>query len=263
MLIAVVLGALAACGPGEQARPLEVPTTSEAGRTTPTLAPGPTTSTTASTSPVSARSTLVDQLVDGNTLMLAGGLSVRLVGVKAPETGAANGEPVECFGPEATRHLASLLPPGSSVRLAYDAVSVDRSGRTVAYVYRLPDNLFVNAALVRDGYARATAASSNQLHGYEFVALQREARRAKRGLWSACAVTTSTSPPVTAAEPTTTTTEPEGTTTSSSTTSSTTSSTSTSTSTSSTTSTTTTTVPPSTTTTSSSTTTTTIPVDPE
>lgn len=210
-LIAVVLGALVACGPGGEARPrLVVPTTSgaQAASTTTT---GPRSS--ATTAPVSPDSTLVDQLIDGNTVVLAGGVTVRLVGVRAPETGVTDGKPAECFGAEAAHQLRSLLPPGSSVRLAYDTVWIDRSGHTLAYLYRLPDSLFVNAALIRGGYARAAAASSNQLHGYEFVALQRQARRAGRGLWSACAVTPSTSAAVVSPEESTTTTEPYSTTT--------------------------------------------------
>jgi micrococcal nuclease len=58
--------------------------------------------------------------------------------------------------------------------------------RTLAYVYRLPDGLFVNAELVRQGYARVLTIPPNVAHTDELVALAGEARDAGRGLWSAC-----------------------------------------------------------------------------
>ena len=43
---------------------------------------------------------------------------------------------------------------GERVRLRFDAERRDRYGRLLAYVYRERDGLFVNAELVRRGYAR-------------------------------------------------------------------------------------------------------------
>ena len=89
--------------------------------------------------------------------------------------------------PEASDHTAQLLAPATKIRLGYDVERRDRYGRTLAYVYRLADGLFVNAALVRDGYAQVATFPPNVTHSDEFVALQRQARGAGRGLWSACA----------------------------------------------------------------------------
>jgi nuclease-like protein len=72
------------------------------------------------------------------------------------------------------------------VRLVYDVEHLDRYGRTLAYVYRRSDGLFVNAAMVSDGFAQAYTYPPNVAHADEFVALQRAAREAGRGLWSAC-----------------------------------------------------------------------------
>jgi micrococcal nuclease len=74
------------------------------------------------------------------------------------------------------------------VRLVYDVERNDRYGRTLAYVYDSQDGAFVNAALVRDGYASAYTYPPNVAHADEFVALQRDARDAGRGLWGACPV---------------------------------------------------------------------------
>ena len=48
--------------------------------------------------------------------------------------------------------------------LRTDAEPRDRYGRLLAYVYRRPDGLFVNAALVRDGYATILTIPPNVRH---------------------------------------------------------------------------------------------------
>jgi micrococcal nuclease len=70
--------------------------------------------------------------------------------------------------------------------LVYDVDRYDRYGRTLAYVYRARDALFVNGALVRDGYAVVLTVPPNVAHADEFVAWEREARRRDAGLWGAC-----------------------------------------------------------------------------
>lgn len=127
---------------------------------------------------------VVTRLVDGDTLEVDG-VRVRLIGIDTPES-KRPGSPVECFALEASARTAALLPVGTGVRLVLDVERTDRYGRTLAYVYRQSDGLFVNAALVRDGYASVLTVPPNVAHADEFVALQREARASGRGLWSAC-----------------------------------------------------------------------------
>jgi micrococcal nuclease len=122
--------------------------------------------------------------VDGDTIVTDAG-KVRFIGVDTPETVDPR-RPVMCFGHEAAAHTASLLPPGTRVRLAFDVERTDRYGRLLAYVYRRRDLLFVNAALVRDGYASVLTIPPDVAHVDELVALQRIAREQGRGLWSAC-----------------------------------------------------------------------------
>src|SRR3954469_11456806 len=96
----------------------------------------------------------VTRVVDGDTIHVAlGGRDekVRYIGVDTPETHKP-GTPVQCFGPAASAFNARLLE-GRSVRLRTDAESRDRYGRLLAYVYRRPDGLFVNAELVGRGFA--------------------------------------------------------------------------------------------------------------
>ena len=46
--------------------------------------------------------------------------------------------------------------------------------------------VFVNAALVRDGYAEPLTIPPNVAHAGELASLARAARHAGRGLWNAC-----------------------------------------------------------------------------
>jgi micrococcal nuclease len=129
--------------------------------------------------------TTVERVVDGDTIVVAGGHRVRLIGVDTPETKDPR-KPVQCYGKEASAFLTSVLPKGTGVRLVGDVEARDVYDRTLAYAYRLPDGMFVNAELVRRGYAHVLTIPPNVAHTDELVALAGEARRASRGLWSAC-----------------------------------------------------------------------------
>jgi micrococcal nuclease len=129
----------------------------------------------------------VVRVVDGDTILVAlDGREerVRYIGVDTPETVKPD-TPVQCFGKRASAYNHALLD-GRAVRLVGDAEARDRYGRLLAYVYRAGDGLFVNGALVRDGYATTLTIPPNVAHADELAALAGEARRAGRGLWSAC-----------------------------------------------------------------------------
>ena len=148
-------------------------------------------------------------VLDGDSFEVADGTKIRLIGVDAPDV-----ETNACFSAEATAHLRRLLEPARGLRLVYDATRTDRFGRTLAYVYRIPDGLLVNVALARDGFAVAQPSATNTLHAAAIEAAVEEARTARRGLWGACDSTTTTaarpsttSAPATTAAPAPTTTE--------------------------------------------------------
>jgi micrococcal nuclease len=125
-------------------------------------------------------------VVDGDTIDITiGGHddTVRLIGIDTPETVKPDA-PVECFGAEASAHLAALLPAGTPVRLERDEVARDRFGRLLAYVYL--DQTFVNLELVEQGYAEARTYGDNESLAGPFAAAEATARDAGRGLWGAC-----------------------------------------------------------------------------
>jgi micrococcal nuclease len=130
----------------------------------------------------------VERVVDGDTLVARiGGRRerVRFIGMDTPESVKPN-TPVQCFAIEASNRTKALLPAGTAIRLVGDVEQRDRYKRLLAYVYRVSDNLFVNLALVREGYAVPYTFPPNVAHTTEFVSASAEARDVKRGLWSAC-----------------------------------------------------------------------------
>jgi micrococcal nuclease len=125
------------------------------------------------------------RVVDGDTIEVAlGGETedVRYIGVDTPET-VKPGEPVQCWGPEASE-LNHRLVEGETVRLVFDRELRDVYGRLLAYVY--VGHRFVNAELVRRGYARTLEIPPNTAHADRLAALESRAGDAGLGLWGAC-----------------------------------------------------------------------------
>lgn len=125
------------------------------------------------------------RVVDGDTIEVElGGRSedLRLIGVDTPET-VKPGAPVDCFGPQASEFSKRLLS-GERVTLRFDRELRDRFGRLLAYVY-LGDT-FVNAELIRGGYARTLEIAPNTSEAEQLGRLEQAAGEAGVGLWSAC-----------------------------------------------------------------------------
>ena len=83
-----------------------------------------------------------------------------------------------------------------TVVLVRDVSETDRYGRLLRYVY--VGDVFVNAELVRRGYAQVATYPPDVEFADYFVQLQREAREAGRGLWA----TPTPAPPTNTPEPT-------------------------------------------------------------
>jgi len=129
----------------------------------------------------------VVRVVDGDTVVVRTGghdERVRYIGVDTPES-VKPGTPVQCFAKAASAENRRLVE-GQEVRLVGDAEARDRYGRMLAYVYRKRDGLFVNAELVRRGYAKPMTIPPNVAHALELRRLAKTARREGRGLWSRC-----------------------------------------------------------------------------
>ena len=128
----------------------------------------------------------VVKVVDGDTFWIDDGsergAKVRLIGVDAPETRRSARKEIGYYGKEAKQYVTELLL-GRDVRLEYDVSRKDRYGRTLAYVY-LRDGTFVNALLIKEGYANVLTVPPNVEYADDFVKYQRQARASGKGLWA-------------------------------------------------------------------------------
>lgn len=124
----------------------------------------------------------VVRVVDGDTIRIRIGEQeevVRYIGMDTPETVDPR-RPVEVFG-EAAAVKNRELVEGRVVRLYFDVQRRDRYGRLLAYV--CVGETFVNAELLRQGFALLMTVPPNIRFVEMFVRLQQEARDAGRGLW--------------------------------------------------------------------------------
>ena len=132
------------------------------------------------TAPGDASTARVERVVDGDTIRLEGVGSVRLIGIDTPET---QGGREECFGPEATRYVERLLPPGARVRYTVGEEARDRYGRLLVYLYA-PDGAALNQLLVTAGYATTLTIAPNDRYAQAFERAERRARLGRKGMWA-------------------------------------------------------------------------------
>ena len=124
---------------------------------------------------------IVQRVVDGDTVVLAGGQPVRYIGMDTPELHHPR-KPVQFYAREAAEFNRQLVE-GKKVRLEWGMERRDRYNRLLAYVF-LEDGTFVNAELLRQGYARVMTIPPNVKYVDLFVKMQKEAKENRRGLWA-------------------------------------------------------------------------------
>lgn len=126
---------------------------------------------------------VVAAVVDGDTVRLADGRDVRLVGIEAPKPapGGRNRAMRELAG-QAISALESLVL-GRAVTLHYGGRESDRHGRRLAQL-SLADGSWVQGILLRRGMARVRSFADNRALVHEMLEQERAARAARRGIWS-------------------------------------------------------------------------------
>lgn len=131
--------------------------------------------------PAAAREVAVRYAIDGDTVRLADGRSLRLIGVNALETGK-RGAPDEPLAHAAGVRLGELLRRGPS-RAMPGVEPFDRHGRTLADLYTA-DGQLIAAILAGEGLALTVAVAPNLAVIECVAAAERQARDARRGLWA-------------------------------------------------------------------------------
>ncbi|OAJ48138.1 thermonuclease family protein [Pseudomonas marginalis] len=124
----------------------------------------------------------VQRVVDGDTVRLKDGRSVRMIGLNAPETGK-RGRSDEPYAVAARQHLQALVDASNHrVGLVPGRESKDRYGRTLAHLYSA-DGENLEAQLLAQGLGFQVGVAPN----VDLVACQQAAenaaRKARVGLW--------------------------------------------------------------------------------
>ncbi|MEO0081862.1 MAG: thermonuclease family protein [candidate division WOR-3 bacterium] len=123
---------------------------------------------------VAAESVQVRAVSDGDTFLTADSQAVRLLGIDAPEIYQPGGD--------IARDMLGRYVVGRTVRLESDREDKDKFGRLLRYVY-LGDT-FVNAELVRRGYAAFQPFQESLRFADTLAKLEETAARIGRGLWA-------------------------------------------------------------------------------
>jgi len=120
---------------------------------------------------------VVDSVVDGDTLELENGRTIRMVGIDAPNRGE------ELYGQAMEETIK--LTEGKKVVLEYDEYQDDKFGRILAYVWVSEGKLMLNKALVDEGLAKVVLYSKRKKlkHQDELIQAEEEAKRANLGIW--------------------------------------------------------------------------------
>lgn len=119
----------------------------------------------------------VTRIADGDSMTCGTAGRVRILMIDAPELSQGKA------GRDSRNTLISLMPIGTTVFVETDVTSVDRHGRTLAYVY-LADGRMVNEEMARSGYVTALVYPPNVRHSELIRSAVADARRARRGLWA-------------------------------------------------------------------------------
>lgn len=131
----------------------------------------------------------IDKVIDGDTISVKNGdrsVLVRFLGINTPEK-ENKYRHQECFGPEASKETEKLLN-NKKVYLLPDPNAPDKGkyGRLLRYVF-LPDGTFINALLIKKGYAFAYIYDDENLEfNRYFEELEKGAKSQNLGLWGKC-----------------------------------------------------------------------------
>jgi micrococcal nuclease len=125
----------------------------------------------------------VVEVVDGDTVRLDNGREVRLVGIQAPKLPLGRrGFTTWPLAGEAKAELESLFA-GKPVTLHYGGAREDRHGRLLAHITDGTGTLWAQGEMLKAGLARVYSFADNRAVVADMLALEREARAARRGIW--------------------------------------------------------------------------------
>ncbi len=126
----------------------------------------------------------VTQVVDGDTVRLNTGHTVRLLDINTPER-AHDGRAAQAFSSAATDGLRAMVL-NQPVAVQLGPRVYDPYDRVLGHLFldRATPNRWINGGLVRAGLAHVYTFPDNRLYGPDLLALEDAARAAKAGIWA-------------------------------------------------------------------------------
>jgi endonuclease YncB( thermonuclease family) len=115
----------------------------------------------------------VQEVLDGDTIVLSDNRRVRLIGINTPEEGMY-------FFDEA-REVLEIMVLGKEVILEKDISETDIYGRLLRYLFS--GSLFVNLEMVERGFANTYTCPPDVRYTERFIEAERTARSNELGLW--------------------------------------------------------------------------------
>ena len=139
----------------------------------------------------------VNEVLSADTFKLENGKKIKLIGLRAPKAPKEKKSEVERdqYGFR-IKETVSLLTPieeqafdfvvelleGNRVRLEFDSNKKDDDNMTLAYAFLIENNIFVNEAILKNGFANLQIRLPNTKYADQLREAYKEARKEKRGL---------------------------------------------------------------------------------
>ena len=127
---------------------------------------------------------LAVKVIDGSTVLLDDGETVRLAGIEAPSPTHAGADPPAAQLAEDAKQALAALVQGRRVLLAAREAHRDRYGRLRAHLVRTDDGTWVQGALLAAGFARVHSLVDERVAVADMLAIERQARADRLGIWS-------------------------------------------------------------------------------
>jgi micrococcal nuclease len=132
---------------------------------------------------------VVNKVINGHTVQLDNGETVKYIGIETPELNVKEGGS-EFFARQASKYNQKLVFM-KKVRLEFDTEKKDKEGRVLAYVF--VKNVFINAELIKLGYARTNIVPPNDKYKNMFLDYEKKAQQSEKGLWQETKIDTEAS----------------------------------------------------------------------
>lgn len=124
------------------------------------------------------------RVIDGDTIVVKINNrqeKVRYIGIDTPEL-----TKTPCIANKAKEYNALLLKGAKQIILEKDVRNRDKYGRLLRYIYVVKNNkkIFVNAELVKNGWAKVLTIPPDVKYSKLFLELYKQARKKQLGIWN-------------------------------------------------------------------------------